>query len=107
MYIDFSSILLFILGIVYLVLLPGYLILVGLKVRDLDVIETLAASFGTGVGLLTAISVALSLTGSVGLTASSLVSANAAVLVALCSALVYMRHKHKKTNKPSSTSEAQ
>ncbi len=96
MYIDFSSILLFILGIIYLVLLPGYLILVGLKVRDLDVIETLTTSFGTGVGVLTAISVALSLTGSVGLTASSLVSANAAVLVALCSALVYIRHKRKK-----------
>ncbi len=96
MYIDFSSILVFILGIIYLVLLPGYLILVGLKVRDLDVIETLATSFGTGVGVLTAISVALSLTGSVGLTASSLVSANAAVLVALCSVLIYMRRKRKK-----------
>jgi uncharacterized membrane protein len=95
-YIDFSSILLFILGIIYLVLLPGYLILVGLKVRDLDVIETLAISFGTGVGVLTAISVALSLTGSVGLTASSLVLANSAVLVVLCSALVYIRHKRKK-----------
>jgi hypothetical protein len=94
-YIDFSSILVFILGIIYLVLLPGYLILVGLKVRDLDVIE-MATSFGTGVGVLTAISVALSLTGSVGLTASSLVSANAAVLVALCSVLVYMRRKRKK-----------
>ena len=96
MYIGFSSISLFILGIIYLILLPGYLILVGLKVRDLDVIETLATSFGTGVGVLTAISVALSLTGSVGLTASSLVSANAAVLVALCSVLVYMRRKRKK-----------
>jgi len=95
-YIDFSSILLFILGIIYLVLLPGYLILVGLKVRDLDVIETLAASFGTGVGVLTAISVALSLTGSVGLTALTLMGTNAAVLVALCSALVYVRHKHGK-----------
>jgi len=94
-YIDFSSILLFILGIIYLVLLPGYLILVGLKVRDLDVIETLATSFGIGVGVLTAISVALSLTGSVGLTASTLVAANAAVLVALCLALAYVRHKRR------------
>ena len=96
MYIDFSSILLFILGIIYLVLLPGYLILVGLKVRDLDVIETLATSFGIGVGVLTAISVALSLTGSVGLTVSTLVPANAAVLVALCLGLVYVRHKRGK-----------
>ena len=97
MYIGFSSILLFVLGIIYLVFLPGYLILIGLKVRDLDVIETLTASFGIGVGVLTAISVALSLTGSVGLTASSLVLANAAVLVALCSALVYVRHKREST----------
>jgi len=95
-YISLSSILLFVLGIIYLVLLPGYLILVGLRVRDLDVIETLAASFGTGVGVLTAISVALSLTGSVGLTASSLVSVNAAVLAVLCFALVYIRHKRQK-----------
>ena len=95
MYIAFSSILLFIFGIIYLILLPGYLILIGLKVRGLDVIETLAISFGTGVGVLTAISVALSLTGSVGLTVSSLVAANAAVLVGLCSALVYMRHKRE------------
>jgi uncharacterized membrane protein len=95
-YISLSSIALFILGTIYLVLLPGYLILVGLKVRELDVIETLATSFGIGVGVLTAISVALSLTGSVGLTASTLVSANAAVLVALCSALVYVRHKRGK-----------
>ena len=96
MYIGFSSILLFILGIIYLVLLPGYLILVGLKVGDLDVIETLATSFGIGVGVLTAISVALSLTGSVGLTASTLVLANAAVLVALCLALAYSRRKRGK-----------
>jgi len=95
-YIGFSSILLFILGIIYLVLLPGYLILVGLKVGDLDVIETLATSFGIGVGVLTAISVALSLTGSVGLTASTLVLANAAVLVALCLALAYSRRKRGK-----------
>ena len=95
MYIGFSSILLFILGIIYLVLLPGYLILVGLKVRDLDVIETLATSFGIGVGVLTAISVGLSLTSSVGLTASTLVAANAAVLVALCLALAYVRHKRR------------
>ena len=93
MYISFSSILLFILGIIYLVLLPGYLILVGLELPDLDAIETLAISFGIGVGVLTAISVPLSLTGSIGLTASTLVLANAAVLVALSSALIYARHQ--------------
>ena len=96
MYISFSSLLLFILGIIYLVLLPGYLILVGLKVPDLDAIETLAISFGIGVGVLTAISVPLSLTGSIGLTASTLVLANAAVLVALSSALIYAGHQRAK-----------
>ena len=93
MYISFSSILLFILGVIYLILLPGHLILVGLNVRDLDVIETLTASFGIGVGVLTAISVSLSLSGSIGLTTSSLVLTNAAVLAALCCALVYLRRK--------------
>jgi glycosyltransferase involved in cell wall biosynthesis len=48
-----------------MVLPPGYVILVGLKVRDLDLIEMLATSFGIWVGTLTAISVALNLTGSV------------------------------------------
>ena len=48
-----------------IVLLEGYLILVGLKLRDLDLIEGLTTSSGTGVGILITISVALSLTGSV------------------------------------------
>ncbi|MGA7075904.1 MAG: hypothetical protein WBZ42_05080 [Halobacteriota archaeon] len=95
MNIEFSSILLFILGLFYLIMLPGYLILAGLKIHDLDIIETLTASFGIGVGVLTAISIALSLTGSLGLTISSLALANAAVLIVLCSAL-YLRQKRDK-----------
>jgi uncharacterized membrane protein len=92
MNIELSSILLFILGVFYLIMLPGYLILAGCKVHDLDVIETLTASFGIGIGVVTGISVALSLTGSVGLTAASLVLTNAAIIVILCSVL-YKRRK--------------
>lgn len=101
MYVSVASILLFVLGIIYLILLPGYLVLVGLNVHGLGIIETVTAAFGIGVGVLTAISVSLSLSGSVGLTASSLVLSNAAVLVALCCALVYTRHKrYKQKNNP-------
>ncbi|MGA3358658.1 MAG: hypothetical protein ABSC87_00340 [Halobacteriota archaeon] len=95
MNIEFSSILLFILGLLYLIMLPGYLILAGLKMHDLDIIETLTASFGIGAGVLTAISIALSLAGSLGLTISSLALANAAVLIVLCCAF-YLRQKRDK-----------
>lgn len=95
MNIEFSSILLFVLGLFYLIMLPGYLILGGLKIDDLDIIETLTASFGIGIGVLTAISIALSLTGSFGLTISSLALANTAVLIVLFSAL-YLRQKRDK-----------
>jgi uncharacterized membrane protein len=88
--IGLSSILLFILGVLYLIMLPGYLILVECKLRDLDVIETLTASFGLGIGVVTGVSVALSLAGSIGLTAASLAVTNGAIIVILCFAL-YMR----------------
>jgi uncharacterized membrane protein len=94
-YIGVSNVLFFVLGIIYLVLLPGYLILLSLNLRDLDLIETLTASLGIGVGVLTAISVSLSLSGSIGLTSSNLVLANTAVLVALCCALVYTKRKRE------------
>jgi uncharacterized membrane protein len=96
--IEFSSILLFILGLFYLIMLPGYLILAGLKIRELDIIEMLTASFGIGVGVLTSISVALSLAGSLGLTTSSLVLANAVVLVVLCFALYMTRKRDERQN---------
>ena len=84
MEIELTSILLFILGLFYLIVLPGFLILSGLKIRNLGVIEKLTASFGVGVGVLTLISISLSLTGSFGLTAFNLVLANGIVLVVLC-----------------------
>ena len=95
MNIEFSSILLFILGLLYLIMLPGYLILVGTKPHNFDIIEKLAASFGIGVGVLTTISIALSLPGSLGLTASHLALVNAAVLVILF-AWSYLKYRRKK-----------
>lgn len=83
MNIEFSSILLFVLGVLYLIMLPGYLILSGTKMDNFDIIEKLTASFGIGIGVLTMISIALSVPGSLGLTASNLAVANAAVLVIL------------------------
>jgi uncharacterized membrane protein len=81
--IEFSSILLFVLGVFYLIMLPGYLILSGTKMDNFDIIEKLTASFGIGIGVLTMISIALSVPGSLGLTASNLAVSNAAVLVIL------------------------
>ena len=83
MNIEFSSILLFVLEVLYLIMLPGYLILSGTKMDNFDIIEKLTASFGIGIGVLTMISIALSVPGSLGLTASNLAVANAAVLVIL------------------------
>ena len=95
MNIEFSSILLFILGQLYLIMLPGYLILAATKIHNFDIIEVLAASFGIGVGVLTTISIALSLPGSLGLTASNLALANAAVLVVVF-AWWYLKYGRKK-----------
>jgi uncharacterized membrane protein len=91
--IDASGIFLFILGVFYLIMLPGYLILAGCKIHNFDIIETLTASFGIGIGVLTGVSVALSLPGSVGLTATGLALANGAIIVILFFVL-YERRKN-------------
>jgi uncharacterized membrane protein len=93
--IEFSSIFLFIIGLLYLIMLPGYMILAGTKMRDFDVIEMLTASFGIGVGVLTAISIVLSVPGSLGLTASNLALTNAAVLV-IVFAWWYLKYRQKR-----------
>jgi uncharacterized membrane protein len=93
--IEFSSILLFILGLLYLIMLPGYLILAGTKMHNFDIIEILTVSFGIGVGVLTTISIVLSLPGSLGLTASHLALANAAVLV-IVFAWLYLKYGREK-----------
>jgi uncharacterized membrane protein len=88
-----SGIFLFILGVFYSIMLPGYLILASCKMHDLDIIETLTASFGIGIGVLTGVSVALSLPGSVGLTTTGLALANGAIIVILFFVL-YVRRKN-------------
>ena len=95
MNIEFSSILLFVLEVLYLIMLPGYLIFSGTKMDNFDIIEKLTASFGIGIGVLTMISIALSVPGSLGLTASNLAVANAAVLVILF-AWFFMKYKRNK-----------
>lgn len=95
MYVDSSSIVWFVLGTFYLIMLPGYLIIVSLRIRSLDIIETLTMSFGIGVGVLTAISTGLSLAGSIGLTLSSLTASNTTFLVALCVTL-YLRDRRER-----------
>jgi uncharacterized membrane protein len=93
--IEFSSIFLFILGLLYLIMFPGYLILAGTKMHNFDIIERLTMSFGIGVGVLTTISIVLSLPGSLGLTASNLALTNAAVLV-IVFAWWYLKYRQKR-----------
>jgi len=79
-------------------MLPGHLILAGTKIHNFDIIEKVTASFGIGVGVLTIISIALSLPGSLGLTALNLALANVAVLV-IVSAWLYLKYIRKKGEK--------
>jgi uncharacterized membrane protein len=90
MNIEFSSVLVFVLGVLYLIMLPGYLILAGTKMDNFDIIEKLTASFGIGLGVLTMIAIVLSMPGSLGLTASNL-----AVLVILF-AWFFLKHRQNK-----------
>ena len=93
--IEFSGILVFVFGLLYLIMLPGYLILAGTEMDNFDIIEKLTASFGIGLGVLTTISIALSVPGSFGLTAPNLVVANAAVLVILF-AWFFLKYRRNK-----------
>ncbi len=95
MQVDISSILLFLLAVSYVIMLPGYLIILALRLRELDIIETLTASFGAGVSVLAALSIALSLTGSIGLTFPSLIIANTAFLVVMGS-IMYVKNRSKR-----------
>lgn len=62
-------------------MLPGYLVILALRLRDLDLIETLTASFGAGISVLVILSIGLSLTGSIGLTLPSLAVADTTFVV--------------------------
>ncbi len=95
MQVDILSILLFLLAVSYLILLPGYVVILALRLRELDVIETLTVSFGVGISVLAALSIALGLTGSIGLTFPSLIVANTAFLTILGS-IMYVRKRSKR-----------
>jgi uncharacterized membrane protein len=99
--IEFSGILVFVFGLLYLIMLPGYLILAGTEMDNFDIIEKLTASFGIGLGVLTTISIALSVPGSLGLTASNLALASTAVLVILFAwcFLKYRRDKERMSSR--------
>jgi uncharacterized membrane protein len=96
--IELSSLLLFILGLFYLIMLPGYMIFAGAELRNFDIIETITMSFGIGVGVLTTISIALSLSGSAGLSTSNLALANAVVLIVISAALFFKYKRGKRRN---------
>ncbi len=94
MQVDISSIILFLIAIVYLIMLPGYVVILALRVHGLDLVETLTVSFGVGVGVLAALSTVLSLAGGIGLTFPSLVVANTAFL-AVAGFVIYIKIRSK------------
>ncbi|MGZ4880746.1 MAG: hypothetical protein ACXV5H_02065 [Halobacteriota archaeon] len=97
---EFSSVLVFVLGLLYLIMLPGYIVLAGTKMDNFDIIEKLTASFGIGIGVLTMISIVLSMPSSLGLTATNLALANAAVLVILFAWFFLKYRQNKRVDKP-------
>ncbi|MGB8312669.1 MAG: hypothetical protein WCE81_12560 [Halobacteriota archaeon] len=95
MIISFFSIIMLIIGLIYLTMLPGYAILGALRIKGLDVIEVLTVSFGLGLIVLTAEAIALSVKGSLALTAQNLIIFTAAFVIILESSRVL---KKKATN---------
>ncbi len=95
MQVDISTILLLLVAVLYLIMLPGYLVIVALRVHGLDIAEMLTAAFGVGVCVLSALSIMLALAGSIGLTFPSLLIANTVFLVVVGSVL-YLRSRSKR-----------
>jgi len=83
MLISFFSIILLTIGLIYLTMLPGYAILDALRIKGLDVIEVLTVSFGLGLIVLTGLAIALSVKGSLGLTAQNLIIFTSAFVIIL------------------------
>ena len=81
MFISFFSIIMLIIGLIYLTMLPGYVILDALRISGLDVIEMLTVSFGVGLIVLTGEAIALSIVGSLGLTAQNLIIFTSAFVI--------------------------
>ncbi len=95
MQVDISSVVLFLVAVLYLIMLPGYLIILALRLRELDLVEALTASFGIGVSVLAALSITLSVPGSIGLSFLTLIITNTAFLIVV-SVIVYVRRRPKR-----------
>ena len=81
MFISFFSIIMFIIGLIYFTILPGYVILDALQINGLDVIEMLTVAFGVGLIVLTGEAIALSTVESLGLTAQNLITFTSALVI--------------------------
>jgi uncharacterized membrane protein len=81
MLISSSNIILLLVGLIYLIMLPGYAVLDALRIRGLDGVEVLTISFGLGIIIMTGEAIALSIEGSVGLTAQNLIILTAAFVI--------------------------
>jgi uncharacterized membrane protein len=68
-------------GLIYLIMLPGYAVLDALRIRGLDGVEVLTISFGLGTIIMTSEAIALSMKGSVGLTAQNLIILTATFVI--------------------------
>lgn len=64
-------------------MLPGYAIIDALRIKGLDVIEVLTVSFGLGLIVMTFEAIALSMKGSLGLTAQNLIILTSAFVIIL------------------------
>ena len=81
MFISFFSIIMLIIGLIYFAILPGYVLLDALRINGLDVIEMITVSFGVGLIVLTGEAIALSIVGSLGLTAQNLIIFTSAFVI--------------------------
>lgn len=78
-------------------MLPGYIILYALRIKGLDIIEILTVSFGLGLIVLTGEAIALSITGSLGLTVQNLIIFTSAFVIIMGSFQI-LKKKATKTN---------
>ncbi len=96
---DILTILLLVVAVFYLIMLPGYLVMLMLRIHRLDIIEMLTVAFGVGTCVLATLSTVLALTGSIGLTFTSLMVANTVFLAAVC-VIMYVRGRSKRVSDP-------
>jgi uncharacterized membrane protein len=81
MLISSLNVILLLIGLIYLIMLPGYAVLDALRIRGLDGVEVLTISFGLGIIIMTGEAIVLSIEGSVGLTAQNLIILTAAFVI--------------------------